>query len=381
MPKKSIHIVFSGGGTGGHLFPGLAVAERLSEEIANLRVTFAGSGKAFEQKHVAAAGFEYLALPCRPLPGKAGEAVSFIVENLAGYFAARRFLKEERVDAVVGLGGYASVPMGRAAARCATPLVLLEQNVIPGRATRWLAKKADLICTSFADTEDHLSGHCSLRFTGNPVRRDFLSERCSPLQLGEGTHTSQLLVLGGSGGARSINENLPRAFYKLRNQLDGWNIVHQTGEADCKTTQLLYEKLAIEALVLPFLQDLPRQLQHSDLVVCRAGGTTLAELAAAGVPAVLIPYPKAKDNHQLKNALVYAQAGAASIVEEPTPPGRLDDALAERLQLLLAEGEKRRKMSDAMARLARPHAAADVAELVWSLVCSRSWKAARLAAA
>ena len=374
MPKKPIHIVFSGGGTGGHLFPGLAVAERLSEEIAHLRVTFAGSGKAFEQRHVAAVDFEYLALPCRPLPGKAGEAVSFFVENLAGYFAARRFLKEQRVDAVVGLGGYASVPMGRAAARCAVPLVLLEQNAIPGRATRWLSKKADLICTSFAETENHLFGHCPVRFTGNPVRRGFLdySNKYAsfPLSKGEGT----LLVLGGSGGARSINENLPRALYRLRNRSNGWKIIHQTGETDCGTTLALYEKLAIQATVFPFLQDLPRQLQQADLVVCRAGGTTLAELAAVGVPAVLIPYPNAKDDHQMKNALVHAQAGAASVIEEPAAPGRLDDALAERLQSLLADGEKRRQMSAAMARLARPHAAAEVAELVWSLVCSRSWR-------
>jgi UDP-N-acetylglucosamine--N-acetylmuramyl-(pentapeptide) pyrophosphoryl-undecaprenol N-acetylglucosamine transferase len=376
MPKKTIHIVFSGGGTGGHLFPGLAVAERLAEEIVNLRITFAGSGKAFEQKHVSAAGFEYLALPCRPLPDKAGEAVSFIVENLAGYFTARRFLKEERVDAVVGLGGYASVPMGRAAARNATPLVLLEQNVIPGRATRWLSKKADLICTSFSETEERLSGCCQVRLTGNPVRRDFLAFQGKRLDA-----APQLFVLGGSSGARSINENLPRALYKLKNQLIGWKILHQTGEVECKSTALLYEKLAIEATVLPFIHDLPKQLQNADLVVCRAGGTTLAELAAVGVPAVLIPYPNAKNDHQRKNACVYANAGAAFLVEEPAAPGRLDDALAEQLQLFLPEEEKWREMSAAMARLTRPHAAADVAELVWSMICSRAWRAkAELAA-
>jgi UDP-N-acetylglucosamine--N-acetylmuramyl-(pentapeptide) pyrophosphoryl-undecaprenol N-acetylglucosamine transferase len=403
--KRTVHIVFSGGGTGGHLFPGFAVAERLAEEIAYLRVTFAGSGKPFEQKHVAAAGFEYLALPCRPLPRKAGEAVSFIVENLAGYFAARRYLKDERVDAVVGLGGYASVPMGRAAARTGTPLVLLEQNAVPGRATQWLAKKADLICTSFAETEEHLPGHCPVRCTGNPMRRDFLSGRYSPrplgegpgvragslglrhcphpnpLPVGEGTHSRQLVVLGGSGGALAINENVPRALYRLRDQLTGWKIIHQTGESGCRATQSLYEKLAIDATVLPFLHDVPRQLQLADLVVCRAGGTTLAELAAVGAPAVLIPYPNAKNDHQRKNALFFAQAGAASIVEEPAAPGRLDDALVEKLQPLFSDAEKRREMSVAMARLARPQAAADVADLVWSIVCSRSWRAkAELAA-
>jgi UDP-N-acetylglucosamine--N-acetylmuramyl-(pentapeptide) pyrophosphoryl-undecaprenol N-acetylglucosamine transferase len=369
MTRRTTHIVFSGGGTGGHLFPGLAVAQRLSEQIANLRVTFAGTGKPFEQKHVGAAGFEYLALPCCPLPRGPGEAVSFVVENLAGYFAARRFLRDQRVDAVVGLGGYASVPMGRAAARANTPLILLEQNVIPGRATRWLAKKADLICTSYVETAERLPGHCSVRCTGNPVRRDFLSFRAQPV-----ADAPRLVVLGGSGGSHSINEQVPRALYRLRDQLAGWTIVHQSGEADLAATKSLYKKLAIDATVLRFLHDVPRQLQTADLVVCRAGGTTLAELAAVGAPAVLIPYPNAKDDHQRKNALVFASTGAALIVEEPAATCRLDDALAERLQPLATDAAKRREMSVAMARLARPHAADDVADLVWSLVCSRSWR-------
>jgi UDP-N-acetylglucosamine--N-acetylmuramyl-(pentapeptide) pyrophosphoryl-undecaprenol N-acetylglucosamine transferase len=167
---------------------------------------------------------------------------------------------------------------------------------------------------------------------------------------------------------------MPRALYKLRDALAGWKIVHQTGEADCTATQSLYGKLAIDAAVLPFIHDLPRQLSQSELIVCRAGGTTLAELAACAVPPVLIPFPAAKDDHQRKNALVYADAGAAVIVEEPAAPGRLDDALAEPLQELLTDVEKRRAMSAAMARMARSHAVADVAELVWSLVCSRSWQ-------
>ena len=134
--KRSFHLVFAGGGTAGHLFPGLAVAEQLAAAIPRLRITFAGSGKEFERRHVAAAGFDYCPLPCRPLPRRAREAVSFVLENFVGYLAAKRFLKEEQVGAVVGLGGYASVPMGRAAVRRRIPLVLLEQNVLPGRATR-----------------------------------------------------------------------------------------------------------------------------------------------------------------------------------------------------------------------------------------------------
>jgi UDP-N-acetylglucosamine--N-acetylmuramyl-(pentapeptide) pyrophosphoryl-undecaprenol N-acetylglucosamine transferase len=163
--------------------------------------------------------------------------------------------------------------------------------------------------------------------------------------------------------------------YKLNRSLAGWKIVHQTGEATCEATQTLYRKLAIDATVLPFIHDLSCQLSQADLIVCRAGGTTLAELAAKAVPAVLIPFPAAKDDHQRKNALVYAEAGAAAIVEEPPAPSRLDDALAEPLESLLTDAGRRQEMSSAMARLSRPYAAEDVAELVWSLVCSRSWRA------
>ena len=152
MKNNPIHIVFSGGGTGGHLFPGLAVAEQLAAMIPLVRITFCGGGKPFEREWSAAAGFDYFALPARPLPHGAREAVSFVVENLAGYLAARRFLREESVAAVVGLGGYASVPMAHAAARRRVPLVLLEQNAVPGKATRWLARRASLVCTAFEET-------------------------------------------------------------------------------------------------------------------------------------------------------------------------------------------------------------------------------------
>src|SRR5271165_2548184 len=132
--KNTLHIVFAGGGTGGHLFPGLAVAEKLSANRPGVRITFVGTGKPLERRHVAAAGFDYVSLPSRPLPRRASEAVPFVVENVAGYFAAGRLLDEENVAGVVGLGGYASVPMGRAAARRRLPLVLLEQNAVLGRA-------------------------------------------------------------------------------------------------------------------------------------------------------------------------------------------------------------------------------------------------------
>ena len=306
--KNTFHIVFAGGGTGGHLFPGLAVAKKLSANRPGVQITFVGTGKPLEHQHVSAAGFDYVSLPCRPLPRQASEAIPFIVENVAGYFAARRLLDEERVAGVVGLGGYASVPMGRAAARRRLPLVLLEQNVVPGRANRWLSRFASLVCTSFASTERQLRGPCPVRCTGNPIRS---LEPAASLPLCA-TPSPRLVVLGGSGGARSLNENVPRALYKIRRFLTGWEILHLSGAADVEATRNLYRKFALPARVEAFWPELPELLAGSSLAICRAGGTTLAELAATATPAVLLPYPHAADDHQRKNADVFVSAGAAA---------------------------------------------------------------------
>jgi UDP-N-acetylglucosamine--N-acetylmuramyl-(pentapeptide) pyrophosphoryl-undecaprenol N-acetylglucosamine transferase len=378
--RNTFPIVFAGGGTGGHLFPGLAVAEKLAANRPGVRIIFVGTGKPLEHKHVAAAGFQYVALPSRPLPRKASEAIPFVVENMAGYFAAGRLLDEERVAGVVGLGGYASVPMGRAAARRRLPLVLLEQNCVFGKANRWLSRFASLICSSFEPDVRQISARAPVRWTGNPVRGELLMESASRLPAAAGPDgtlaRNRLVVLGGSGGAGSLNENVPRALYKIRNLLAGWEIVHQSGEADVQATRELYRKFALEAQVEAFWADLPAQLARSSLAVSRAGGTTLAELSAAATPAVLLPYPHAADDHQRKNADVFAAAGAARVLDERTLTGRLDDCLAKTLEQILLDVEGRAIMAHAMRRLARPNAAAHVATLIWTVVSSQTRKTA-----
>ena len=386
--NKPFHIVFSGGGTGGHLFPGLAVAEQLAASLPQMRITFCGSGKPFERKHVAQAGFDYFALPARPMPHGPREAVAFVIENLTSYLTARQFLRDEHVSAVVGLGGYASVPMARAAARRRVPLVLLEQNVVPGKATRWLARHATLVCTSYEETGEDLHCRYPVRVTGNPVRPGFTAQHTettnhkSEIINHKSLATSHyplatnanplLLVLGGSGGARSLNENVPRALYKVRSQLSGWKIVHQSGESELHATQNLYAKLDLSATVVPFISDMPATLAAADLAVCRAGGTSLAELAVAGVPAILLPYPHATDDHQAVNARAYSTGGGCVTIDEREAAGRLDDRMADLLCFLLANDSLRSQMSAAMLDMARPRAADDVAELIWSIVSSRS---------
>jgi UDP-N-acetylglucosamine--N-acetylmuramyl-(pentapeptide) pyrophosphoryl-undecaprenol N-acetylglucosamine transferase len=363
--KNTHHIVFTGGGTAGHLFPGLAVAQKLAADRPGVRITFAGTGKPLEREMVAAAGFDYLPLSCRPLPRRAGDALSFVVENMAGYFAAGRFLDEQQVAGVVGLGGYASVPLGRAAARRRLPLALMEQNAVLGRANRWLSRFASLLCTSFHETERLGRSRCTIRCTGNPTRdpAGWTSKSDS---------TQRLIVLGGSGGARSLNDNVPRALYKIRHLLTGWRIVHQSGEADVEPTRELYRKFALDAEVGAFWADLPAMIAGSSLAISRAGGTTLAELSAVGIPALLIPFPNAADDHQRKNAEIYVAAGAAQMLDERDVTGRLDDQLAEALGRLVTDAAVREGLSRNMLQMARPRAATHVATLVWSLVTSQA---------
>ena len=408
MTDNRLHIVFTGGGTGGHLFPGLAVAEQLVGEVSRVRITFVGSGKRFERRHVAAAGFEYLALPCRPRPRRVRDLFTFLVQNLAGYLAARRFLAEENVAAVVGLGGYASVPMARAAANRGVPLVLLEQNATAGRATRWLARRATLVCTAMAQSRSNFRCRCPVRVTGTPIRKqrvqgsgfrvqDFefdlypqvlnpepqtlhpflLAPRPSSLAP---LAARRLVVLGGSNGARSLNENVPRALYKIRAKLDGWQIVHQSGEPGFERARELYRKFGLEATVVAFIPDVPQVLAASNLAVCRCGGTTLAELAAAGVPAILLPYPHATDDHQRKNAEVFTTAGGSLLLDRRELSGRLDDHLAGAISDLLADPARRKRMSAAMRRFARPKAAENVAAMVLEVAARRSGDALPAAA-
>jgi UDP-N-acetylglucosamine--N-acetylmuramyl-(pentapeptide) pyrophosphoryl-undecaprenol N-acetylglucosamine transferase len=355
------HIVFAGGGTGGHLFPGLAVAEVLGKMPGNLRMTFAGTGKDWERREVAAAGWKYVALPCHPAPQKITQAIPFFFRAFRDYVAASRFLRAENVLLVVGLGGYASAFVSLAAAHRQIPLVLLEQNVVPGRATQWLAKKADLVCTSFDETAAHLPDDCRIQCTGNPLRGGF-----EKLARKRAAHVPPvLLVLGGSRGSGTLNERVPRVLDRLREQLAGWRIVHQTGAADLSVTRLRYERFRLPAATVSFLENLPEVLAETELVISRAGGTSLAEFAAAGVPAVLIPNPHARDRHQQENAAFLGKAGAAAVVLEHLRGALFDQTLTRSLIPLLTDSLCRSRLAQAMSRLTRPGAASEVAERIW----------------
>ena len=358
------HVVFSGGGTGGHLFPGLAVAERLRDAMPNPRITFCGTGKPFERQHVFAAGFQYRGFPCQPRPVTIREAWRFFKDHSRGIHMATDYIRSECVSLVVGLGGYASLPMARAASRCGVPTILLEQNAVAGRATRWLAPSASLVCLSIAQAKTQLSASVPVKVTGNPVRRRFIEVS----RQFHTPHPKRLIVLGGSQGADDLNQSVPRALHKVRAHLAGWQIIHQSGSKSLAPTEQLYQKLSIDAKVTPFLEDLPDVLGGSDLAICRAGGTTLAELAVCAVPAILLPLPHAADDHQRINAAHYTRNGAAVTVGQGQLDGPIDEELGSRLMPLLDDDALRRAMVRGMSRQAIPHAAEDIAAIVRDMV-------------
>jgi len=361
------HIVFVGGGTAGHLFPGLAVVERLRAMSREARITLVGSGRPFERRQASLAGCEYLGLPCRPLPRGPREAFAFLSDNLAGYCAGQWFLRSERARVVVGLGGYVSVPTARAAVRIGIPLVLLEPNALPGRATRWLAPRAARIFAAQDVAGRRLKPARIIadRFeaSGTPIRQAFFDAQRSRSPVGR----PRLIVLGGSGGARSLNEQVPLAIYSAGPALADWEIVHQSGERDFELTAALYRKLGLAVRVAPFIENMPAALAGAELAISRAGGSTLAELAATGTPSILIPFPRAADNHQTHNALVHQSAGAARVVVESASGSRLDHRIAAELRAMASDVDLRRQMRAAARRLARPTAAHRVAECVLEL--------------
>jgi UDP-N-acetylglucosamine--N-acetylmuramyl-(pentapeptide) pyrophosphoryl-undecaprenol N-acetylglucosamine transferase len=362
MPRPP-HIVFAGGGTRGQLYPGLAVAAQLAERVPHAMITFVGGGRTGDRHVIRAAGFRHAKLPSRPAPESALNAVRFVTDNVAGYLAARWYLKEKHVTAVVGLGGAASAPTVRAAISRGLPVVLMEQNVVPGRATRWLARSANSVCAGFDQTRAYFPSAVPLTVTGNPARATFQQlHRKNKNEFR--TARKRLVILGGSGRYSSINEHMPRALSRLRQQLSGWQIVHQAGDGQLQETERRYHDVCVNAMVFAFIDEMAPLIFGSDLVVCRGGATTLAELALAGAPAVVAPLPGAMD-YQWSNAEVYASAGAVALVDETEDTAPFDDAIVSQLKTLLIDDSRRERMAANMRRLARPDAAANVCNVIY----------------
>jgi len=345
-----MRLLVAGGGTGGHLFPAVALAEQLRSEEPAAEVLFVGTERGLEFRLLPELGWPLRTIP---MSGWAGLGLIARLKALGGLVKslrlAKHILKEFRPDVVVGVGGYASVPVLLAAKLGGVPYLIHEQNAWPGLANRLLGRWARRVCLSFPEARK-VFRHVPTVLTGNPVRSAM--ENCPPLPDGP----PLLLVFGGSHGARAINRAVVAALPQLARWRDTLHIVHQAGAAEVDTVREGYRTAGwANVEVRPFINDMATVYAQASLVVCRAGATTLAELTACGRPAVLIPYPFAANNHQVTNAVALASKGAAIMIEER-------DLKAEELGILidglLADRARLESMSATARSLAQRGAAA-----------------------
>jgi len=349
---KPLTVVIAGGGTGGHLYPGIAVARELLQRVPEAKVTFAGTARGIEARVVPREGFELDLLRSAALKGTSPAALArgLGLLPLSGV-DAWRILSKRRPDIVLGVGGYSSGPVVLAAAMRGIPTMLLEQNAVPGLTNRLLAHVVSAAAVTFASTVSFFGRRAFV--AGNPIRQEFVA---ASRQTGAGDGASgavpRVLIFGGSQGAHAINMAMVEAAPRLA---DGrLAVTHQTGERDLESVRAAYRKAGLDARVEPFLYEMDREMTAADVVVCRAGATTLAELTAAGKPAVLIPLPTAADDHQRKNAEVLVGAGAAEMIEQKDLSGA---AIAGRIAALIADAPRRERMATAARAFARPDAA------------------------
>lgn len=349
-----LRVLIMAGGTGGHVFPALAVAERLREQHAE--VQWLGSRDGMEAHLVPARGFAFHALAVRGLRGNG--ALGWLLAPLrvfAAVVAALRVLRRVRPHVVLGMGGYASGPGGVAAWLVRTPLVVHEQNAIPGLTNRVLARLATRVLEAFPGSFPARAG---ARHTGNPVRADITSLPPPAARAHAGDDALRLLVLGGSQGARRLNETVPAALAGISPPLRV-QVRHQAGARHVAAAREAYARHGLGVEPLAFIDDMAGSYAWADLVLCRAGAMTVSELAAAGVAAVLVPYPYAVDDHQSANARHLVTAGAALLLpEQELEPVRLgalfaEFAIARDRLLRMAEAARRLAIPDADQRVAQ----------------------------
>lgn len=361
-PARSL-VAIACGGTGGHLFPGLAVGEELRRRGCQVQVLV--SPKEVDQQAVAAAaGMTVATLPAVGLTH--GRRLEFLLGFLRSYAAARRLFRDRAPQAVLAMGGFTSAPPVLAGRRAGAVTFLHESNTIPGRANRWLAHVVDQAFVGFPGAAGRLH-HTNIVVTGTPVRPQFQPAEAAACRVALGLHPLRplLLVMGGSQGASGVNDLVLRALPQLVRGAPELQFLHLTGPHDAARVESAYRLQQARAVVRPFLTEMELALGAATLALSRAGASSLAELAAMRVPAVLIPYPIAADHHQFHNARAYVDTGAAAMLEER---GATGERLATITLGLLQDAPTLATMREKVAAWHRPDAAPVIAEKMLRLM-------------
>jgi UDP-N-acetylglucosamine--N-acetylmuramyl-(pentapeptide) pyrophosphoryl-undecaprenol N-acetylglucosamine transferase len=372
---RHLRIVIAGGGTGGHLYPGIAVARELLARRPDAVVTFAGTAQGVEAKVLPREGFILDLLHSAGLKGTSlmARARGFGLLPLSA-IDAWRILSRRSPDLVVGVGGYSSGPVVLLAALRGIPTLLLEQNALPGVTNRLLAHVVNAAAVTFESTLSFFGRRGFV--TGNPVRPEFFraDEHAGTVaDTGADSRQARVLIFGGSQGAHAINLAMVAAAPGLA-AAGGVDVTHQTGERDLELVRRAYGEAGFQARVEPFLFAMADEMKRADVIVCRGGATTIAEFTAAGRPAIVIPLPTAADDHQRKNAQVLAEAGAAEVIDQRQLTGGL---LADRVIALAGDRTRRAAMAAAARRFARPDAAKVIVDKALELAATSERRGAR----
>jgi UDP-N-acetylglucosamine--N-acetylmuramyl-(pentapeptide) pyrophosphoryl-undecaprenol N-acetylglucosamine transferase len=357
--------VVAGGGTGGHLYPGIAVARELLRRQPEARVSFAGTAAGLEARVVPAEGFELDVIRSSGLKGKSiASRASGAAKVPLSLGDAWKLISKRQPDVVMGVGGYSSGPVVLAAALRRIPTLVLEQNAVPGMTNRLLAPFVRAAAVSYEQTLTYFKGRGFV--TGNPVRDEFFATSNFEVRTSK---FRRVLILGGSQGAHAINVAMVAAAPELVRRFPGLALVHQTGDRDVAATRDGYARAGLDARAEPFFPRVAGEMAEAHLVISRAGATTLAELAAAGRPAVLIPFPGATDDHQRKNAEVVAAAGGAVVLDQRELTA---ENLAATVAELLGDPTRLERMAAAIRTLARRDAASRICDRMLELATART---------
>lgn len=346
-----LRIILTTGGTGGHVFPALAVAEEIKKQVKDVEILFLGSRYGLEQHWVRDAGISFAGLPVQGVLGRGLRAVGALVAMGVSITEAISILGEFKPHAVIGFGGYASFAGVSAALLRRCPSIIHEQNAIPGLANKILSRFVRKVCLAMPDQQHKLPAQKTM-LTGNPVRREIIDLPEKKYR----TKGKKLLIMGGSQGASSINKAILKHLDEFK--AAGIEIWHQTGNADYVAARNAYTDAGWEdARVLCFIDDVAKAYAWADLVICRAGASTVAELAVSGIPSVLIPFPHATHNHQMFNARFLQDGGAAAIIEDKDLDG---GNFARTVLEIMADSKKLKEMSKSAKALGHADAAAKV---------------------
>lgn len=356
-----MRVVIAGGGTGGHLFPGLAVARALKARVPSSEISFAGTANGIEARVIPPAGFELDVIRSAGLKGKSfGTLVRGLALLPLSALDAWRLVSRRRPDVVIGVGGYSSGPVVAVAVARRIPALLMEQNALPGVTNRLLAPLVQSAAVTYDASLEYFGKKAFV--SGNPIRQEFLHVDDVAVH----ADLARVLVVGGSQGAHAINVAVAEAAPRLAGggHAQAVSIVCQTGTRDFDMVSEAFQRGGLQGRVERFIDAMDQEVKAAGLIVSRAGATTLAEITAAGRPSILIPLPTAADDHQRRNAEALQAVGAAEVIEQKDLTA---ERLASRILALAGDVEARKRMSAAARRLAKPDAAERIVDAVIAL--------------